>query len=325
MNTFQRVAGAILLIGILSTASATHSQDWPTRQVTIVSQLSAGGAADVLARAVATDLSSRLGQPVIVENRPGGGGTLASEYVARSRPDGSILLLSSAFISVTPLILKSPTIDPLTDFTALTMAVQNPVALAVHKSFPASDVREFVAYARANPGKLSFSSTGIYSTHHLAGEYLNKLAKLDLAHVAYRGGNPAMADLVAGQPPISFVTLSNALPHLESGAIKILGVVEATQSLRRPEIPRIGDAVPGYEVPSSWLGFLAPANVSAPLAGKIHAELVKSIEAPGIRQMLENGGFEIMTSKSPADAQAFLRASHEQYKRILTEIGIQPQ
>ena len=204
-----------------------------------------------------------LKQPVVIENRPGGGGILAATAVARSQPDGYTLFLGTAgTLTITPVLSRNVPFDPVNDFTPLTIAIETPICLVVHKDLPVNSVAELVAYARTNPGKLSFGSSGPNTTHHLAGEFLKSATGIDMVHVPYRGGSPAMTDLLAGQIPVLFATLSTALPHLASGSFKVLGTVEASRSRARPEIPTIGESMPGYAVPSSFLGFLAPAGLS---------------------------------------------------------------
>jgi tripartite-type tricarboxylate transporter receptor subunit TctC len=278
-----------------------------------------------LGRAVGDELFAVLKQPVVIENRPGGGGTLAAGTVARAAPDGYTLFLGTAgSLTITPVLSKNVPFDPINDFTPLTMAIETPICLVVHKALPANSVAELIAYAKANPAKLSFGSSGPNTTHHLAGEFLKIQAGIDMVHVPYRGGNPAMTDLLAGQIPVLFATLSTALPHIQSGNFKILGTVEARRSRARPEIPTIGESLPGYAVPSSFLGFLAPAAMADPLTERMNAAFVKAIEAPAVRKTLESSGFEVTTSTS-AEFGATIKAALERYRKIAADARIEAQ
>jgi tripartite-type tricarboxylate transporter receptor subunit TctC len=322
--------GAALLTGLVASVRsqeqpASLSSSWPSRPIKIITPLAAGGAADVLGRAVGDELFAALKQPVVIENRPGGGGMLAATTVARSQPDGYTLFLGTAgSLTITPVLAKNPSFDPVNDFTPLTMAIETPICLVVHKALPVNSVAELVAYAKANPGKLSFGSSGPNTTHHLAGEFLKSLAGIDMVHIPYRGGNPAMTDLLAGQIPVLFATLSTALPHIQSGNFKILGTVEAKRSRARPEIPTIGESVPGYAVPSSFLGFLAPAAMSDPLTRRLNAAFVKAIETPAVRGTLESSGFEVVTS-TPAEFGAAIKSALERYTKIAADARIEAQ
>jgi tripartite-type tricarboxylate transporter receptor subunit TctC len=318
--------GAALLIGLAVPAKAQEQPAaWPSRPVKIVTPLAAGGAADILARAVGDELFATLKQPVVIENRPGGGGILAAGAVARAQPDGYTLFLGTAgTLTITPVLAKNVPFDPVNDFTPLTIAIETPICLLVHKDLPVSSVAELVAYAKANPGKLSFGSSGPNTTHHLAGEFLKIATGIDMVHVPYRGGNPAMIDFLAGQIPVLFATLSTALPHLSSGSFKVLGTVEASRSRARPEIPTIGESVPGYAVPSSFLGFLAPAGLSAPMTERLNAALVKTIETPSVRKTLGASGFEVTTGTS-AQFGAIIKAALERYRKIAADARIDPQ
>lgn len=301
------------------------AQDWPSRQIRIVTPLAAGGAADIVARTIGDVLAVNVNKPVVVENRPGGGGTLAAAMVANSEPDGTTLLLGVASgLTIGAVLNKNLTYDPLNDLTPLTMAVELPICLVVAPDFPANNMAELIAYAKANPGKLSFGSSGTNTTHHLAGELLKVAAGIDIVHIPYRGGNPAMADFLAGNIQLLFATLSTARPYIDNGKVKVLGVVEAKRSHAQPNIPTIGETVKGYAVPASWIGFLAPGKMPAPLAQRISTELVNAIRTPKVSKGLEDGGFEIITT-TPAEFAVALRAAIERYKKIAADAGIKPK
>jgi tripartite-type tricarboxylate transporter receptor subunit TctC len=312
---------ALLLMG----ASGVSAQDWPTRPIKIVSPLAPGGAADIIGHAVGDAFSVATKLPVIVDHRPGGGGTLAAVTVARADPDGTTLLLgSTAALNVAPVLAKNFPSDLVANLTPLTLAVELPMCLVVNKSLPVSNITELIAYAKAHRGKLAFGSSGPNTVHHIAGEYLKVYAGIDWVHVPYRGGSLAMTDLLAGQIPVLFATLSTALPFIDSGAVKVIGMVEDKRSRSRPNIPTIGESLPGYAIPQSWVGFLGPPRMSATLVARMNAELVAAISTPKARKVLEDSGFEVVTS-TPEEFAGIVKAGLERYKKITVEVGIEAQ
>jgi tripartite-type tricarboxylate transporter receptor subunit TctC len=313
------------LLGASITPVPVAAQDWPSRPIRILTPLAAGGAVDVLARVVGEELFATLKQPFVIENRPGAGGTLAATTAMRAAPDGYTLLLGTAgALAISPVLSRTAPFDPVKDFTPLTAAVELPICLVVHKDVPANTVAEFIAYAKANPGKLSFGSSGPNTTQHLAGEYLKTAAGIDMIHVPYRGGGPAMNDLIAGQIPALFATLSTTIPYMESGKLKVLGMVEAKRSAAYPDIPTIGETVPGYAVPPSFIGFVAPPGLPELLTRQINAALVQAIGNPAVRKALMASGFEVGTS-TPAEFAEILRTSVDRYRKIAADARIEAQ
>jgi tripartite-type tricarboxylate transporter receptor subunit TctC len=322
-RTFLR--GSAMTIAAPCVLSSAFGQTWPARSIKIVTPLAAGGAADVVGRSVGDALALRVKVPVVIDNRPGGGGTLAAVTVVRADPDGTTLLLgAAAAMSIGPALTKNMPYDTVADLTPLTLAAELPVCLVVHPSLPVNTVAEFVAYAKANPGKLSFGSSGPNTTHHLAGEILKAQAGIDMTHIPYRGGNPAMTDLLAGQIPVVFATLSTAQPYIEAGRVRVLGMIESKRSRRQPQIPTIGETVSGYALPPSWLGFLAPARLPAGLAERVSEELVASINVPEVRKKLEESGFDVVAS-SPSEFARTLKEALDHYRKITSQLGIEPQ
>jgi tripartite-type tricarboxylate transporter receptor subunit TctC len=310
---------------LLACASGACAQDWPTRPIKIVTPLAAGGAADVISHAVGDAFTAATKLPVIVDNRPGGGGTLAAVTVARADPDGTTLLLgTAAALNVAPVLAKNFPADLVAGLTPLTLAVELPMCLVVNKSLPVSNVAELIAYAKAHPGKLAFGSSGANTVHHIAGEFLKLHAGIDMVHVPYRGGSLAMTDLLAGQIPVLFATLSTAMPFIDAGAVKVIGMVEGKRSRSRPNIPTIAEGLPGYAMPQSWVGFLGPPGMSAALVARMNAELVAAIATPKVRKALEDSGFEVVTS-TPEEFASVVKASLERYRKITAEAGIEPQ
>jgi tripartite-type tricarboxylate transporter receptor subunit TctC len=310
---------------LLMLAPGVRAQDWPTRPIKIVTPLAAGGAADVIGHAVGDAFTAATKLPVIIDNRPGGGGTLAAVTVARAEPDGTTLLLgTAAALNVAPVLAKNFPADLVAGLTPLTLAVELPMCLVVNKSLPVNNITELIAYVKANPGKLAFGSSGANTVHHIAGEFLKIRAGLDMVHVPYRGGSPAMTDLLSGQIPILFATLSTAIPFIDSGAVKVIGMVEDKRSRSRPNIPTIAEGLPGYAMPQSWVGLLGPAGMSPGLVARMNGELVAAISSPKTRKTLEDNGFEVMTS-SPEEFANVIKESLARYRKITAEAGIEAQ
>ena len=326
MRLFSNVGRGLLAAALLLTGlPGAWAQDWPTRPIKIVTPLAAGGAADVIGHAVADAFTAATKLPVIIDNRPGGGGTLAAVTVARAEPDGTTLLLgTAAALNVAPVLAKNFPADLVGSLTPLTLAVELPMCLVVNKSLPVSNITELIAYVKARPGKLAFGSSGANTVHHIAGEFLKLQAGIDMVHVPYRGGSPAMTDLLAGQIPILFATLSTAIPFIDSGSVKVIGMVEAKRSRSRPNIPTIGEGLPGYAMPQSWVGFLGPPGMSAALVARMNAELATAVTSPRARKTLEDNGFEVVTS-TPDEFANVIRESVARYRKITAEAGIEPQ
>jgi tripartite-type tricarboxylate transporter receptor subunit TctC len=313
------------LLPLLAAPLLAIAQPYPSKPIRLVVPYPPGGSTDLLARSVAQKVGDSLQQQVIVENRGGGGGTLGSGVVARSAPDGYTLLLgTNATHTLAMFFIKGLQYDPVKDFTPLTAAVVVPIALAVHTSVPANNAKEFVEYARQNPTKVSFGSSGTGSPHHLSGELLNQVAGINMVHVPYKGAGPSMQDLVGGQIPAVFTTLSTALPQARNGKIKIIGVVEPKRQPSAPEVPTIGESVPGYAMPVSWLGFFGPAGLPADIAQRLNREFVRALNDPETRARLEKGGMPVLATTID-EFHAMIRNDIEAFRRITTTAGIKPE
>jgi tripartite-type tricarboxylate transporter receptor subunit TctC len=316
--------GAAILIGGPALLEAS-AQDWPNRPVRIILPVASGAGTDLVARAVAGEFQINTGQAMVIENRPSGGGIQAAELIARSDPDGyNLFLANSGNTGILPHLLKRIPYDPFRDFTPITTAAETALCVVVHKDLPVSNAKEFVEYARAHPGKLSFGSSGQGSGHHLAGVYFNSFAGIDLIHVPYRGGAPAMTDLLASQIPVLVATVSTVIPHMSTGQLKVLGSVGAKRSRIYNQIPTMGESLPGFAVPTGWLGYLGPPNLPPPLLDRIHTELVKAITSERVRSAFEKAGFETITT-TPTEYVAQIRSEYDIYKKIITDANIEPQ
>jgi tripartite-type tricarboxylate transporter receptor subunit TctC len=292
------VLGAIVLAAQTATAPA---QDYPSRPVTIVVGYTPGATSDLLARTMAERLNAAWGQSVIVDNRSGVGGNIAAGYVARAPADGYTLMVGTDAIMTSNVFLyKNTPFDPVKDFAPITNAGANIICLAVHVDLPVISVAELIAYAKANPGKLQYGSSGIGSPHHLAGELLRQKTGIDIVHVPYRGGGATINDLLGGHIKVAFLSLSSAVPHLNSGKIRIVAVVEKGRYAAMPDIPTIGESVPGFEM-SSWVGFFAPAPTPPRLLGRLNDAMVNVLKIDAVKEKLAALGLAV-TPSTPAEA-----------------------
>ncbi|MFL6831188.1 MAG: Bug family tripartite tricarboxylate transporter substrate binding protein [Xanthobacteraceae bacterium] len=295
------VLGAIVLAAQTATAPA---QDYPSRPVTIVVGYTPGATSDLLARTMAERLNAAWGQSVIVDNRSGVGGNIAAGYVARAPADGYTLMVGTDAIMTSNVFLyKNTPFDPVKDFAPITNAGANIICLTVHVDLPVNSVAGLIAYAKANPGKLQYGSSGIGSPHHLAGELLRQKTGIDIVHVPYRGGGATINDLLGGHIKVAFLSLSSAVPHLGSGKIRIVAVVEKSRYAAMPDVPTIGETVPGFEM-SSWLGFFAPAGT--PLVTRLNEAMVKVLTTDAVKEKLAALGLVVAPS-TPAELAATVR------------------
>jgi tripartite-type tricarboxylate transporter receptor subunit TctC len=298
---------------------------FPTRPVTLIVGFAPGGGTDIAARIVAKQLAADLGQQVIVENRAGAGGNIATEMVARATADGhTIALASIGSLTVAPYLVAKLPYDPRRDLAPLTKGVSFANVLVVHPSLPATTVAEFVALARAKPGTIGYGTSGIGSAGHLSGELFRQLAKIDIVHVPYKGGGPAMTDLLGGQVLASFASAPSALPHVKSGKIRALATTGATRSAFLPDVPTIAESgFPGYDS-TNWYAFVAPGKTPRELVDRLNRDLVKALGAPEVKEQLLNNGME----PEPSTPEALARHIDSQlvlWGRVVKEAGIQAQ
>src|SRR6476620_8639380 len=300
MRSFFRTLARVLSFAVLATVIPAAAQDYPSRPVTIVVGYTPGATSDLVARTIGERLNAAWGQSVIVDNRSGVGGNIAAAYVARAQPDGYTLMVGTdAMMTTNVYLYKNVPFDPVKDFAPVIYAGANIICLAVNTELPANSVADVIAYAKANPGKLQYGSSGAGSPHHLAGELLRQKTGIDIVHVPYRGGGATINDLLGGHIKVAFLSLSTAVPHLTTGKIKILAVVEKTRYAAMPDIPAIGETVPGFEM-SSWLGFFAPAGTPNLLIAHLHDEIVRILKTDAAKEKLASLGFAV-TATTPVE------------------------
>ncbi len=321
----KRLLGALLFAALAPmAASLALAQSFPDRPIRLVVPYPPGASTDILGRTVAQKMSASLGQQVIVENKGGASGNIGSEMVAKAAPDGYTFMVGTdATHAANFHLASSPASHPVKDFTPLTLAVSNPIVLVVHPSIPVNTVRELIDYVKAHPDKGSFGSSGIGSPHHLAGELLKQMTGSPFVHVSYRGGGPALNDVLGGQIPMVFASMVTALPHIKAGKLRAIGVTQAARYAGLPDVPTIAETVPGFEM-NSWLAFFAPAKLPSALTAKLNEEIVKALNDPEVRQKMDSGGL-IVVANSPDAFAGQQQRDFEQRGQLIKAAGIKAE
>jgi tripartite-type tricarboxylate transporter receptor subunit TctC len=309
-------AGAAALPAVSRVARA---QAYPTRPVRLIAGFPPGGVVDVFARLSGQWLSERLGQAFIIENRAGAGGNLAVEAVVKTPADGYTLLMVGANNAWNATLYDNLSFNFIRDIAPIASIYRGPAVLVVHPSFPAKSVPELIAYAKSNPGKISMASGGVGSAQHVYGELFKMMTGVDMLHVPYRGGGPALTDLLAGQVPVMFDTLATSIEHIRAGKLRALAVTAATRSEVLPDIPTIGDFVPGYEG-TGWQGIGAPRNTPAEIISKLNTEINVGLADPRMKARIADFGYTVFAS-SPADFGTFIAAYTEKWAKVIKFSG----
>ena len=310
-------------IGIL-TAGAAGAQGYPEKPITMIAPFPAGGSVDLIARAVAQQMSDIWKQPVIVANRPGAGGNIGAETVARASPDGYTLLMGTTALASSPALYSKLAYDLTRDLAPVSLVVTMTNVLVVHPSLPARSVQELLALAKARPGTLNSASAGVGSSNHLALVLFNMMTGVNIMHVPYKGAAPAVADVMGGHVTMTFVPIAAAVPPVKAARLRALGVTGATRSAALPEVPTINEAgVAGYEA-TSWNALLAPGPTSREVVLKIHSALAASLRAPKVREILVSSGAEAVGS-SPDEFARFLRDEMVKWGKVVKTAGIKPE
>lgn len=311
-----------LVTGVLAAgAQFALAQDWPARPVRMIVGFPPGQATDILARALADELTRSLGQSFFVENRAGASGIIGTEAVARAAPDGHTLLMSSSGpLAVNPGLYPNLSYDPLRDFAPVTLVARVPEYLVAHPSFPAGNVRELVDYARANPGKVNYASAGSGVTNHLIMESFRSTAGIELTHIPYKGSPPAVADLIGGQVQIMFETGPATLAHVRAGRLKVLGVGTLQRAQSTPEVATIAEqGFPGFEG-IAWIGLVAPARTPPAIVERLRNEVARLLALPHVRERLIGLGSEPV-GNSPEEFTAYIRSEITKFARVIRESG----
>jgi tripartite-type tricarboxylate transporter receptor subunit TctC len=301
-----------------------YSQSYPVKAIRLIVTYPAGGGADAMARLISPKLSEALGQPVLVENRGGASGTIAAEQVAKSPPDGYTLMLDATAYAVNPSLYSKLPYDPDKAFAPVTLLVLFPNIVVVHPAFPASSIEELIRKIKSEPGKIAFASSGNGSAQHLAAELFRQRAGLDMVHVPYKGGGPALIDVMGGQVPVYFGNMASALPHVKSGKLKALAVTSAKRSPAAPELPTVAESgMPGYQV-YEWNAIFAPAGTPGAVINRLQSEISKVVRIPEVRDRMLALGGEIVAS-SPAELGAWVREQSASWSRVVRAANIKPE
>jgi tripartite-type tricarboxylate transporter receptor subunit TctC len=297
------------------------AQTYPTKPVRVILASPAGGTPDVVARILTPGMSAQLGQQLVIDNRGGAGGLISTELTARAVPDGYTLHITGpGALTVLPHLRRDMPYDALRDLAPISQMVIGPYLLIAHPSVPATTVRELIALAKAEPGKLNYASAGNGTSNHLAMELFKSLARIDITHVPYKGAPPAVTDLLAGNIELMFNSIPPVLQHIKAGRLKLLAVSSAKRSSQLPETPTLAEAgVPGYEL-VTWFGLLAPARTPQAIIDRLNDVTARALRAPEVRAQLENMGYEI-GGGSPAAFAAYLRVEYDKYAKVVKASG----
>ena len=319
-NFLRLAAGA----AALPTASRiAWAQNYPSRPIRLILGFAAGGSADIVARLIAQLVSERIGQPVIVENRTGASSNLAGEAVARSAPDGYTLLFVTTVNAINATFFDNLKFDLKRDFAPVSGVTRVPNVLEVNPSVPATNVAEFIAYAKANPGKLNMASTGNGTSIHLAGELFKAMTGVNLVHVPYRSPPQAMTDLLAGQVQVMFDVMTQGLQHIKEGRLRALAVTTAVRSDALPDVPTVAETVPGYEA-SSWSGVCAPSGTPAGIVAMLNKEINAALTDPAIKARLASMGSTAITG-GPAEFATFLSEETDKWGKVVRAANIKAE
>jgi putative tricarboxylic transport membrane protein len=326
MKNRRLVAAAAVMAAICATgALAQTGGGYPARPVRVVVPLAPGGNVDLVARSLAQRLTESLGQQVVVENRPGASALVGTQFVAKAAPDGYTLLAVANTFAVVPSIVTNPGYDPLKDFTGISLTCLVAQVLVVNPALPVRSVKELVALARSRPGQISYASSGIGATGHMAAELFNRYAKVKLLHVPYKGNSQAIIDVIGGQVAMMFDQVSTSMPYISSGKLKALAVTSRQRSPLFPDLPTIDESgMPGFE-DITFNGLVAPAGTPRDVLARLHADVAKAVRTPDLHKRFLERGVELAASASPDEFTAYVKAEFEKKARLAREAGIKTE
>ena len=314
-----------LSIGIVAAiALPARAADYPARQVRVVVGAVSGGGVDITARVLAAKLSEQLGQQFFVDNRPGAGGNIGSEFVAKSPPDGYTLLMGTiAVLAINPSLYKDLPVDPVRDFAPVTRAADSTNILVIHPALPVKNMKELIALAKARPGELVYGSSGIGTAGHLSGELFSSMANVKMVHVPYKGGPPSMIDLIAGRLQLIFATAVVAVPQMQAGKVKALAVTTARRSVFAPDLPTVAEAgLPGFEA-NNWYGLVAPAKTPPEIISRLNREAVAVLKLPDVKDSLFKQGIEAAPG-TPEEFGAYMKSEIAKWSKVVKASGARP-
>jgi tripartite-type tricarboxylate transporter receptor subunit TctC len=305
-------------------AQGTAEAPYPTRNLTLVVPFAPGGSTDILARIVAGHLQQSLGQAVVIENRTGASGNLGTATVARAAPDGYTFLFNTMSVhTMNHALFASMPFDGVKDFSPIAMLAYVTNTMVVHPSVPANTVREFIDYAKANPGKIAYASAGPGSTNHLCAALFEKMTGVQMVHVPYRGGAPAVADTVGGQTQLFFTAGTQSLEYVKAGKLRLLAVTEEKRSSLLPDVPTVGETVPGYEM-AVWYGAFGPASMPTEIVARLNAEISRILFLPDVKNRMDAIAVEV-AKLTPDELGALTRRDADKWGKLIKELGVTPQ
>lgn len=322
----RHILAGILLSGLIFTTMTAHAQsattDWPSKQITLIVPYAPGGFGDTRMRLIARKLSEKLGQPVVVENKAGAGGTIGTALVTKAAPDGYTIGSGHlAPLAVNPSLMEKLPYNPTTDITAVALVENSPLVLSVSNSLPAQDLKSLIELAKKDPGKLSFGSSGVGGAHHLSGEMFANQAGLKLVHVPYKGGAPAATDLMAGHLNMMFEMGYAALPSIKSGKVRPIAVTSKERIVVLPDVPTMSEAgLPGFES-YNWQGIIAPAKLPAPILNKLNQAINEILKDPEVADAIKNSGSQA-SGGSPQDFAVFIQSEQDKWKKVIQSAGV---
>ncbi len=315
------IATALAACSLFTSLGVSAQTAYPDKPIRLLIPFAPGGATDLLGRALGDRLSNRMGQPVLVENKTGGGTVIASDYVAKAPADGYTLLLAASSLGTAPFLYKKVGYDPIKSFAPITLVCAVTHVLVVRPDLPINSVKELIAYAKAHPGKLSYGSVGTGTSNHLEGELFKSMAGVSMVHIPYRGSAPALTDLVGGQLEVMFDPIASTGPFIKAGKLRALAASTAKRSSSMPELPTVAQAgLPGYEA-TPWLGLLAPAGTPATIINRLNKEVVAILAEPEMKEKMKTWGFDIV-GNTPAEFAAFIQSDTAKWGPLIKSAQI---
>jgi tripartite-type tricarboxylate transporter receptor subunit TctC len=320
-NLVRFIAPLLASLTVLGLGLNAQAQNWPSKPISLIVPFPSGGTTDVLARAVGQELSAALGQPVVVESKPGAGSTLGADYVAKAKPDGHILLMGAVHHTIASSVYKKLPYDFQKDLAPISVVAMVPNVLVINPGTPAKNVAELVALAKTQPGKYSFGSNGNGTAQHLIGAQFESMGGIELLHVPYKGSGPLTTDLLGGQIQMSFDTITPVLPHIKAGKLRALAVTTAKRSPSLPDVPTLDEAgLKGFDI-GTWFGLLAPAGTPAPVIERISSEITRIVARPDFRKKLEDIGANPV-GNSPAQMARQIKEDTERFAKLVRDARV---
>jgi len=314
----KKLLAALLSLAFASTAFA---QAWPNKPVRLVVPWAPGGPSDALARTVMNKVTEVLGQPFVLESKPGANGTIGTAFVAKAAPDGYTILLSHLGpTAISPSLMKDLPYDSLKDFEPITQVISGPTLLVVRNDLPVKTVKDLIAHAKANPGKLSYGSVGVASTTHLAGEILNQLAGINTVHIPYKGSTPVLADMMGGRVDMAFIGISGSIQQARAGQIRAVAISTLKRSPNFPDIPAVAETVPGFEL-NSWYGMMAPAGTPKAIVNRLQQEVAAALKKPDVLEWMKQAGLDPVGS-TPEEHAAQIRSELVKWAKAVKDAKV---